>query len=224
MIQEFKTIGLLKHPGAKGQAGEAQWRDWFRRYLPERYRVAKAFVIDANGGHSDEIDVVIYDRQYSPLLFNQGGAKYVPAESVYAVFEAKPEISTATIQYAAEKAASVRVLHRTSAPIPHAGGVYRPKRPPRIMAGLLAVRSGWTSQYTGHIRRALGSLDRDARLDLACVLKGRSFDAQYGRGSLRLQLGKADSALVFFFLRLLKRLQAMGTVVAVEFERYEARV
>src|SRR5438445_820099 len=73
MIDEFKTTGLIGHPGAQGQAGEDQWLHWFERHLPERYRVAKAFVVDSRGNRSDEIDVVVYDRQYSPLLFHQGG-------------------------------------------------------------------------------------------------------------------------------------------------------
>jgi hypothetical protein len=31
----------------------------------------------------EQVDIVIYDRQYSPFLFNQNGAKCVAAESVY---------------------------------------------------------------------------------------------------------------------------------------------
>lgn len=41
---------------------------------------------------------MIYDRRYSPFLFNQSGAVFIPAESVYAVFEVKQELSRETVR------------------------------------------------------------------------------------------------------------------------------
>ena len=78
---------IIEHPGAKGTATELNWIDLFRSYLPRRYEANKAFVIDCLGSQSEEQDVVVHDRQYSPFIFNQDGAIYVPAESVYAVLE-----------------------------------------------------------------------------------------------------------------------------------------
>jgi hypothetical protein len=74
-------------------------------YLPERYFVDNAFVLDCEGKLSDQIDVVIYDRQYSPFLFNQNFVKYIPAESVYAVFEVRQEIDLGNLKYAGGKVA-----------------------------------------------------------------------------------------------------------------------
>jgi Domain of unknown function (DUF6602) len=51
--------------------------------------VASAHVVDSGGKFSEQIDVVVYDRQYSPLIFEIEGEKVIPAESVYAAFEAK---------------------------------------------------------------------------------------------------------------------------------------
>jgi hypothetical protein len=42
----------------------------------------------------------------------------VPAEGVYAAFEAKQTINANLVGYAQSKVASVRRLHRTSLPIP----------------------------------------------------------------------------------------------------------
>jgi len=47
-------------------------------YLPTRYWAEKAHVVDRLDRFSQQIDVVIY-----------AGQKVIPAESVYAVFEAK---------------------------------------------------------------------------------------------------------------------------------------
>jgi len=110
-------------------------------YLPDRYRADKAFVLDSRGEISNEIDVVIYDKQYSPLLFRQDGVLYVPAESVYAVLEVKQELTRNYIKYAGKKAASVRRLHRTSASIIHLGGRSPGKRPFDILAGVVSLDS-----------------------------------------------------------------------------------
>ena len=80
--------------------------------------MAKAFVIDSTDTTSQQLDIVIYDRQYTPLIINQDGTLVIPAESVYAVFEAKQSIDASQVDYAAKKIASVRALHRTSLPIP----------------------------------------------------------------------------------------------------------
>lgn len=80
---------------AKGAASELQWREMLAKYLPERYSVTEGFVLDCAGKISDQLDIIIYDRQYSPLLFDEDGTRYVPAESAYAVFEVKAHIDAA---------------------------------------------------------------------------------------------------------------------------------
>ncbi|MNN24385.1 hypothetical protein D3C81_1378170 [compost metagenome] len=117
---------ILTHPTTKGDSFEINWIKWLKVYLPNRYQVDKAFLIDSQNNISDQIDFVIYDQQYTPFVFNQDGAVYIPAESVYAIFEVKPELNKNYIEYAGQKTKSVRQLIRTSAPIHHAGGVLPP--------------------------------------------------------------------------------------------------
>ena len=107
------------HPGTKGDASEQVWLEMLHTYLPERYQVAKAHVVDSNGVFSEQIDVVVFDRQYSPFIFQYQGQTIVPAESVYAVFEAKQTINADHVAYARSKVATVRRLHRTSMNIRH---------------------------------------------------------------------------------------------------------
>jgi uncharacterized protein DUF6602 len=76
-------------PGTKGDASEAVWLDLLQSYLPERYQAATAHLVDCEGKFRDQIDVVVFDRQYSPFIFRYEGQTIVPAESVYAAFEAK---------------------------------------------------------------------------------------------------------------------------------------
>jgi hypothetical protein len=104
------------HPVSKGDASEVVWLEMLQTYLPRRYQAAKAHVVDSEGAFSDQIDVVIFDRQYSPFVFSHEGQVVVPAESGYAVFEAKQSIAATETEYAHRKAASVRRLHRTASP------------------------------------------------------------------------------------------------------------
>src|SRR5258707_7782542 len=79
-----KTLG---HSGTKGDASESVWLELLTAYLPKRYQLASAHVVDSEGAFSDQIDVVVFDRQYSPFIFQFQGQTVIPAESVYAVFE-----------------------------------------------------------------------------------------------------------------------------------------
>ena len=75
------------HATTKGDASEHIWLDLLQKYLPRRYQAERAHVVDSNGVFSQQIDVVIFDRQYSPFIFDFEGQKIIAAESVYAVFD-----------------------------------------------------------------------------------------------------------------------------------------
>ncbi|MFH0815290.1 MAG: DUF6602 domain-containing protein [Methanobacteriota archaeon] len=210
----------IRHPGSKGDDSELNWQKWLENYLPSRYSVGKAFVIDSRGGISDQIDLVIYDCQYSPFLFRHEGATYIPAESVYAVFEVKQSLDKKMIQYAGEKAASVRKLYRTSAEIPHAGGKYAPQKPKPIFAGILSLDSKWKPMFGSPIKEALANFKDSERLDFICALKNGSSEISYNANGPVIDESEKKDALVFFFLKLLARLQQVGTCPAIEFPEY----
>jgi uncharacterized protein DUF6602 len=85
--QRLKTAReAFDHSVTKGDASENVWRTLLQTYLPQRYQVEKAHVVDSNDAFSEQMDVVIFDRQYSPFIFDYQGQKIVPAESVYGVF------------------------------------------------------------------------------------------------------------------------------------------
>lgn len=217
----LKMDRSIHHEGEKGMASEEGWRRMLADYLPKRYCVAKAFVIDSRGAQSEQLDLVLHDRQFSPFLFNQNGALYIPAESVYAVFDVKQWLGKRTLREAAKKAASVRTLHRTSAPIRWAGGVEGPRPPIPILAGLLCFGSGWSPPFGNPLRAVIAGLCEPERLDLVCALTHGSFEAKYLPGGVpELDVSAPDTALIFFFLRLLERLQAVATVPAIEIREY----
>jgi hypothetical protein len=218
MHSKLKQSEVLNHSVDKGDNSEFNWIELLSNYLPQRYQVAKATIIDSKGNISEQIDLVIYDGQYSYLAFNQAGIKYIPAESIYAVFEVKQDLSKDHLEYAAKKAASVRNLFRTSAPIPHAGGVFKPKPLQPIIAGILTTRNSWATGYGKPFKDCIKTLNDAYQIDCGCVLEEGSFI--YDSDSKQLCTGKKEEALVSFILQLVKQLQAVGTVPAIELDAY----
>lgn len=211
----------LDHPVAKGDATEGNWIDLLQRHLPHRYDVARAFVVDSTGATSDQIDIVVYDRLYTPLLYNQDEQRIIPAEGVYAVIEVRQELDKANIEYAGKKAGSVRRLARTSARIVHAGGQYEPRQATPILAGILTSQSAWSPPFGEAFQAVVSASDPIERLDLGCAVKDGGFEIVPEKNSnFQVRISRADQALVFFLLRLLDRLQAVGTVAAIDYAAY----
>lgn len=211
----------ITHAVAKGDATEANWLKMLQEYFPKRYALAKAFVVDADGNESQQIDIVVFDCQYSPFLFRESGVLRIPAESVYAVIEVKQVLSRSMVKYAGDKAASVRRLRRTSAPIPHAGGLHEPKAPFHIPAGILTLDSEWKKPLGGCLESAISALCPEERIDFGCVLRSGSFAAVYEDDQLaKLDRSPENESLIAFFLHLLHRLQQLGTVPAIDIAQY----
>ena len=207
------------HPGTKGDASEEVWLQMLGTYLPERYRADKAFVVDSNGVFSEQIDVVVYDRQYSPFIFQYQGQTIVPAESVYAVFEAKQAINSTYVAYARKKVASVRKLHRTSLPIPYAKGIYPAKALIPILGGILTFESDWTPCCGDPLWSALGdgSVEED-RLDIGCVAAHGHFVWDQAAGTY--EFTKEGKPATAFLFKLISMLQFSGTVPMIDVNAY----
>ena len=207
----------IAHAGTKGTVNEDHWIEVFRAYLPKRYEVATGFVIDSLGNRSQQIDLVVYDKHYTPTLLDQQNHRYIPAEAVYAVFESKPHIDKDYLEYAGEKAASVRKLHRTSANITHVQGVAPPRPLFEIVAGIIAPKASWADglgdTFISHL-----VTQGDKRLDCGCALADGAFDT-FGDDLL---VKPVTGALVYFLFRLLGKLQSLGTVPAIDWTAYVA--
>jgi len=213
----------ILHQGVKGDTSEECWREMLSSYLPKRYSVDKAFVIDHKGRQSDQIDVVIYDRQYSPFIFRQDSAIFVPAESVYAVIEAKQELDKGMIEYAAEKAHSVRRLQRTNANFMSAHGAMKRSDVFPIAAGIVALSSTWKPPLGKAFQKTITAIAAEPlqRLDFGCAVNGGAFDISYSKtGQPSIACSGGPMTLMEFFLKLLSRLQGLGTVPAIEIAKY----
>ena len=215
-----RRLGIVRdtfgHSPTKGDASESVWLDLLQTYLPQRYTAATAHVVDSEGAFSDQMDVVVFDRQYSPFIFNYQGHKVIPAESIYAAFECKQTINAGQVEYAQKKVASVRRLHRTSLPIPYAGGTYPARALPHIFGGLLTFGSDWSPALGKPLTDALIS-GPDGRLDLGCIAAHGTFCCDADGSYSITPEGKPATA---FLLELIALLQSSATVPMIDVRAY----
>lgn len=186
--------------------------------MPKRYQAAKAHVVDSLGKFSQQIDVVIFDRQYSPFIFTYENETIIPAESVYGVFEAKQTADATLVAYAQEKVASVRRLHRTSLPIPYAKGVYPAKPLIPILGGLLTFESEWSPALGPSLEKALTEDIGDGRLDVGCVASHGHFF--FDAAAARYTFVRENKPATAFLFKLISQLQFSGTVPMIDVEAY----
>lgn len=222
-------LQFTSHPTTIGDASEANWGRMLRSFLPGRYEVGPIFALDARGNQSQQVDLAVYDRQYSPLWFQSGSSRFVPIESVYAVFEVKQNIDLQNLRYAAEKIASVRSLSRTSAKIVDIYGTQDGPDPANrpILGGILALRSDWTEGLQGETGRNHATSFSGAEwLDFGLALDDAAFDripddANTDVLKPGIEYSTAGTQLIFFVMHLFRRLQAIGSAMAVDLDIYE---
>ena len=229
---------FIEHPGSKGDATEQRWIDFLRTYLPDRYKVDKAIVIDSTGNVSEQMDIVIYDAIYTPFIFNQDGFMYIPAESVYAVFEVKQDVK-GYIDYAAQKLESVRRLKRTSVEMMNSGRRTSARPLTKIIGGILTTTSSYSGTET--VSKQLKELKGYQTLDLGCLCDTGSFHVDYketrpdgidqtknefieqvyeSREVNEIIFSDKKVSLFTFFLQLVSYLKSIGTVPAIDINAY----
>lgn len=84
------NYNIGNHHLTAGTNREEIWLNFFRRIVPKKFNIARSvFIIDSNHEISNEVDIAIYDEQYTPYIFNYGMIKFIPIEAVSAVVQCK---------------------------------------------------------------------------------------------------------------------------------------
>lgn len=251
MVAQLNTNReFILHSGSKGDSLENVWIEWLRKYLPNRYCVDKAIVIDSEGFLSHQLDLVIYDQHHTPFVFTQNGINYIPAEGVYAVFEVKPDLQGNVgednfFEYAGKKIESVRQLKRTSVEIINAGKESDARPLTKIIGGILSSTNSYTHANNNTIESHLKSLNGLQTIEIGCAVDYGSFYANYSgeedikntnfddrilsyyknRKFEKLTFSAKENSLITFFLQLTRYLQqAIGTVAAIDLDAYAKNV
>jgi len=78
------------HQLTTGTYRETIWMSLFKQIIPHKFSIKQGvFIMDSYGNTSAEVDLVIFDEQYTPYIFNYGEICFIPIEAVAVVIQCK---------------------------------------------------------------------------------------------------------------------------------------
>lgn len=221
MLDSLESVRkIVKHGPAKGSYTEKDWINVLDNFLPNRYDITKAFIIDSNDSISEEIDIVVYNKHHSPLFFSKNGINYIPVESVYAIFEVKQDFNKTTFDYAKKKFKSVRGLKPVSGHITDRGKIEKPRPPYEIIGVILTTNTTWRTPFSNPLLKYINQLEDSQKINLGCVLNCGSFLINYKSDVDRISFSNKNDSLITFFLNLWSSLQPIGSSYAIDYTVY----
>src|SRR5690606_3395455 len=99
------------HKGIRGDERAAALADFLRSTIPAKFGVAKGEAIDYQGNQTTQLDLIVYDRHDTAVLFKgKDGNLLIPAESVYAAIECKTTLNQKELDTSYKAAAKLKKL------------------------------------------------------------------------------------------------------------------
>lgn len=223
---------VYQHRGNKGDSSVSILKKFLEDYLPQKYSIGRGEIIDSNGEHSDEQDMVIYDNLYCPKLIPRTSEdpEIFPCESVYGVIEVKSMLNTGDIKKSIENIRSVKRLSKTAVlPLSLAPGMVARGNAPSTI-GIVFGFSSKTKIKTlaRNLKNFNEKVDRSERINIVYLHnKGiiTYFDEENGIRAYPTDKNRlvilplAENTLVMFYLILLN-LFTLSSVLPVDFQRY----
>lgn len=84
------NIKVDNHPLTAGYNREKIWLDLFRQIIPMKLAIKQGvFLIDSKRNVSKEVDIAVFDEQYTPYIFNYLNIHFIPIEAVAIVIQCK---------------------------------------------------------------------------------------------------------------------------------------
>jgi hypothetical protein len=102
--------GRMLHPGEYGSYREACCRDFLQYFVAQYLSIERGFIINTYNEVSTECDIIIYDRNNTPLIQSREMQKFYPVETVAAVGEIKSTLTKDMLRTALIKLSKVKAL------------------------------------------------------------------------------------------------------------------
>ncbi|MGM0711925.1 DUF6602 domain-containing protein [Brevibacillus parabrevis] len=84
------TLKTPNHHVTTGSHREEVWKSLFVQMVPRKFHIEQGvFIIDSEGHISDEVDLAIFDENYTPYIFKFGKIKFIPIEAVAVAVQCK---------------------------------------------------------------------------------------------------------------------------------------
>ncbi|WP_192820969.1 DUF6602 domain-containing protein [Rufibacter sp. LB8] len=100
----------LKHPGEYGMYREVIIKEFLKSVVPQKLSIGNGFVINSNEEVSTQCDIIIYDKDSTPLIEDSERQKFFPVETIIALGEVKSNLSKVQLKVALNKLARTKKL------------------------------------------------------------------------------------------------------------------
>lgn len=217
LLADLKECIDIEHPTGKGDSCEESWRQFLRSILPNKYEITKGYVIDSNGNESEQMDIIIYDCLYTPLIMTtKANETYVPSEAVYAVAEVKQIVNKSYLNYAHNKIESVKKLYRSSRGMISSGKKLPPRNPTKIIGMILATNMNISDST---LKKHLLQYNN---IDISCSINNGTYYVikDDDNNVINIENTSGNQAILGLFFYLQNELHKIGTVAAIDIRKY----
>ena len=84
----------------------------------------------------------------------------------------------------------------------------------------MTLTTSWKDTFGEPFQNCIENTDENSRLEMGCCLEKGSFLIKYEGESYSFETSSEDESLIYFFLKLLTKLQELGTVPALDINSY----
>lgn len=174
------------HNGIKGTDAEERFKRFLARHLPDSIGITSGEVVDAHGGKSGELDVIVYDKRRTPMLFGDHDSRFrsVPVEGVIAAVEVKSKLTLDDVRNAVKSCRKLKQLQRSAYFQTNPLDAYEAKfRETPVYYGIFAFQSEntYAEILNGEL---LKDVPREERIDSLCHLdKGTTLNVSIEPGT-----------------------------------------
>lgn len=113
MWAQFEDI-QRQHRWESGRRREDDVREFLEAFLPQRLAIGTGEIVAVDGQVSPQIDLIVYDWLYTPLLDRSPSSVVVPVEGVYGVIEVSSRLDRTKLQADVEKIRAVKRMTKTA--------------------------------------------------------------------------------------------------------------
>ncbi len=111
-IGKSDALSSIGHNVIKGVLRECIISDILSEILPSQFRVGSGIIVNADGDHSRQTDIIIYDSQILPPFVQKSTPALYPIESVIATIEVKTRLYKTYLEKANRDACKVHQMFK----------------------------------------------------------------------------------------------------------------
>lgn len=220
----------IEHNLEDGKYREYLVKNVLEKIIPSKYSITNGFIIDSDNNISDEMDIIIYDKNYVPPFFDETYT-VVPIEAVIVVIQVKTTLTASTLKDSITNLNSIDKLNaKTGGKIISAkGDLIEEKRYICPYKVIVASKTDYVDEHDFasdmknidiiYIVEKNKSLTVKHKKNTKAVVCENKEELIKNQSNYELEVIK-ESRLAFFALNLLEKMKLINNSIIINYEEY----